>query len=100
MLTAEPELTLAELRQRLIRFSAKDVINEASFPEDQRVLTPNLVATLPPSTYGAGQQDGRVGRIQTGAWEVSGHLCGLGNLVPPSSVEGGFGHRLLDTGGD
>ncbi|XP_032466162.1 proprotein convertase subtilisin/kexin type 9 isoform X2 [Phocoena sinus] len=56
MLTAEPELTLAELRQRLIRFSAKDVINEASFPEDQRVLTPNLVATLPPSTYGAGGQ--------------------------------------------
>ncbi|XP_054939940.1 proprotein convertase subtilisin/kexin type 9 isoform X4 [Physeter macrocephalus] len=54
MLTAEPELTLAELRQRLIRFSAKDVINEAWFPEDQRVLTPNLVATLPPSTYGAG----------------------------------------------
>ncbi|KAM9111088.1 proprotein convertase subtilisin/kexin type 9 isoform 2-T2 [Megaptera novaeangliae] len=56
MLTAEPELTLAELRQRLIRFSAKDVINEAWFPEDQRVLTPNLVATLPPSTYGAGGQ--------------------------------------------
>ncbi|XP_029084855.1 proprotein convertase subtilisin/kexin type 9 isoform X3 [Monodon monoceros] len=56
MLTAGPELPLAELRQRLIRFSAKDVINEASFPEDQRVLTPNLVATLPPSTYGAGGQ--------------------------------------------
>nr|XP_030726133.1 proprotein convertase subtilisin/kexin type 9 isoform X3 [Globicephala melas] len=56
MLTAEPELPLAELRQRLIRFSAKDVINEAWFPEDQRVLTPNLVATLPPSTYGAGGQ--------------------------------------------
>ncbi|XP_059939947.1 proprotein convertase subtilisin/kexin type 9 isoform X4 [Mesoplodon densirostris] len=56
MLTDEPELTLTELRQRLIRFSAKDVINEAWFPEDQRVLTPNLVATLPPSTYGAGGQ--------------------------------------------
>uniref|UniRef100_A0A8C3WY28 Proprotein convertase subtilisin/kexin type 9 n=1 Tax=Catagonus wagneri TaxID=51154 RepID=A0A8C3WY28_9CETA len=56
MLTAEPELTLAELRQRLIRFSAKDVINEAWFPEDQRVLTPNLVAALPPSSYGAGGQ--------------------------------------------
>ncbi|XP_026964212.1 proprotein convertase subtilisin/kexin type 9 isoform X3 [Sagmatias obliquidens] len=56
MLTAEPELTLAELRQRLIRFSAKDVINEAWFPEDQRVLTPNLVAALPASTYGAGGQ--------------------------------------------
>ncbi|KAB1268964.1 Proprotein convertase subtilisin/kexin type 9 [Camelus dromedarius] len=54
MLTAEPELTLAELRQRLIHFSAKDVINKAWFPEDQRVLTPNLVATLPPRTYKAG----------------------------------------------
>lgn len=66
MLTAEPELTLAELRQRLIRFSAKDVINEAWFPEDQRGLTPNLVATLPPSSHGAGQQDGRVGRLGLG----------------------------------
>ncbi|XP_010345140.1 proprotein convertase subtilisin/kexin type 9 isoform X2 [Saimiri boliviensis] len=56
MLSAEPELTLAELRQRLIHFSAKDVINEAWFPEDQRVLTPNLVAALPPSTHGAGWQ--------------------------------------------
>ncbi|XP_062961656.1 proprotein convertase subtilisin/kexin type 9 isoform X2 [Cynocephalus volans] len=56
MLTAEPKLTLAELRQRLIHFSAKDVINEAWFPEDQRVLTPNLVVTLPPSTHGAGGQ--------------------------------------------
>ncbi|XP_055089765.1 proprotein convertase subtilisin/kexin type 9 isoform X4 [Symphalangus syndactylus] len=54
MLSAEPELTLAELRQRLIHFSAKDVINEAWFPEDQRVLTPNLVAALPPGTHGAG----------------------------------------------
>ncbi|KAG8518920.1 Proprotein convertase subtilisin/kexin type 9, partial [Galemys pyrenaicus] len=56
MLTAEPELTLTELRHRLIHFSAKNVINEAWFPEDQRVLTPNLVATLPPSTHGAGGQ--------------------------------------------
>lgn len=56
MLTLEPELTLAELRQRLIHFSTKDVINMAWFPEDQRVLTPNLVATLPPSTHGTGGQ--------------------------------------------
>ncbi|XP_058159499.1 proprotein convertase subtilisin/kexin type 9 isoform X2 [Dasypus novemcinctus] len=56
MLTAEPGLTLAELRQRLIHFSAKDVINEAWFPEEQRALTPNRVATLPPSTPGAGGQ--------------------------------------------
>ncbi|XP_006839877.1 PREDICTED: proprotein convertase subtilisin/kexin type 9 [Chrysochloris asiatica] len=56
MLTVEPELTLAELRQRLIHFSAKGVINEAWFPEGQRVLTPNLVATLPPSAHRAGGQ--------------------------------------------
>uniref|UniRef100_A0A8C0XCE6 Proprotein convertase subtilisin/kexin type 9 n=1 Tax=Castor canadensis TaxID=51338 RepID=A0A8C0XCE6_CASCN len=56
MLTAEPELTLVELRQRLIHFSFKNVINEAWFPEDQRVLTPNLVAALPPSTRGVGGQ--------------------------------------------
>lgn len=66
MLSAEPELTLAELRQRLIHFSAKDVINEAWFPEDQRVLTPNLVAALPPSTHRAGKQDGRVGEARLG----------------------------------
>ncbi|KAM9242987.1 proprotein convertase subtilisin/kexin type 9 isoform 7-T7 [Dugong dugon] len=56
MLTAEPDLTLVELRQRLIHFSAKGLINEAWFPEDQRVLTPNLVATLPPSAHGAGKR--------------------------------------------
>ncbi|XP_075396016.1 proprotein convertase subtilisin/kexin type 9 isoform X2 [Tenrec ecaudatus] len=56
MLTAEPELTLAEVRQRLIHFSAKGVINEAWFPEEQRLLTPNLVATLPPRAHGAGGQ--------------------------------------------
>ncbi|XP_006879886.1 PREDICTED: proprotein convertase subtilisin/kexin type 9 [Elephantulus edwardii] len=56
LLSAEPELTLAELRQRLIHFSAKGVINEAWFPEDQRLLTPNLVVMLPPSTPGVGEQ--------------------------------------------
>lgn len=59
MLTREPELTLAELRQRLIHFSTKDVINIAWFPEDQQVLTPNLVARLPPSTHGTGEEDDR-----------------------------------------
>ncbi|XP_072505696.1 proprotein convertase subtilisin/kexin type 9 isoform X2 [Notamacropus eugenii] len=49
LLSAEPSLTLSELRQRLIRFSIKNVINEAWFPEDQRLLTPNLVAGLPSS---------------------------------------------------
>lgn len=63
MLTLDPELTLAELRQRLIHFSTKDVINMAWFPEDQRVLTPNLVAKLPPSTHGTGEQGGREGTL-------------------------------------
>ncbi|XP_027708602.1 proprotein convertase subtilisin/kexin type 9 isoform X2 [Vombatus ursinus] len=49
LLNAEPSLTISGLRQRLIRFSIKNVINEAWFPEDQRLLTPNLVAALPPS---------------------------------------------------
>uniref|UniRef100_A0A8C4M5Y8 Proprotein convertase subtilisin/kexin type 9 n=1 Tax=Equus asinus TaxID=9793 RepID=A0A8C4M5Y8_EQUAS len=53
MLTAEPELPLAELRQRLIHFSARGVINAAWFPKDQRALPPNLVATLPPHAPGA-----------------------------------------------
>lgn len=56
MLNRDPALTLAELRQRLIHFSTKDVINMAWFPEDQRVLTPNRVATLPPSTQETGGQ--------------------------------------------
>lgn len=58
MLTAEPELPLAELRQRLIHFSARGVINAAWFPKDQRALPPNLVATLPPHAPGARQQGG------------------------------------------
>lgn len=73
-LTAELDLTLAELRQRLIHFSAKDIFNEVWFPEDQRLQTPNLVATLSPSTQRTGQQDGSVGRVQTG-------LGGLGRSI-------------------
>lgn len=74
MLTAELELTLAELRQRLTHFSAKGVFNEVWFPEDQRLLTPNLMATLSPSTQRTGQQDGSVGGVWTG-------LGGLGRSV-------------------
>ncbi|KAM9005856.1 proprotein convertase subtilisin/kexin type 9 [Sarcophilus harrisii] len=55
LLNAEPSLTMSELRQRLIHFSIKNVINEAWFPEDQRLLTPNLVAGLP-SSLGAEEQ--------------------------------------------
>lgn len=56
MLASTPGLSPAELRHRLIHFSDKDVINETCFPEDQRVLTPNLVVALPPSTGTAGGQ--------------------------------------------
>uniref|UniRef100_F7GJD7 Proprotein convertase subtilisin/kexin type 9 n=1 Tax=Monodelphis domestica TaxID=13616 RepID=F7GJD7_MONDO len=55
LLNAEPSLTVPELRQRLIHFSVKNAINEAWFPEDQRLLTPNLVARLP-SRLGAEEQ--------------------------------------------
>uniref|UniRef100_A0A8D0HH18 Proprotein convertase subtilisin/kexin type 9 n=1 Tax=Sphenodon punctatus TaxID=8508 RepID=A0A8D0HH18_SPHPU len=47
ILNANPELTISELRQRLIHFSTKNLINEAWFPEDQRLITPNRVAGLP-----------------------------------------------------
>ncbi|GAB1288694.1 Proprotein convertase subtilisin/kexin type 9 [Apodemus speciosus] len=80
MLTREPALTLAELRQRLIHFSTKDLINMAWFPEDQQMLTPNLVATLPPSTHETGWaavlQDGVVGPLGAHADSYSyGPLC-------------------------
>uniref|UniRef100_A0A8C0HBD9 Proprotein convertase subtilisin/kexin type 9 n=1 Tax=Chelonoidis abingdonii TaxID=106734 RepID=A0A8C0HBD9_CHEAB len=47
ILNTDSVLTLSELRQRLIHFSTKNVINEAWFPENQRLVTPNRVAGLP-----------------------------------------------------
>ncbi|XP_025022429.1 proprotein convertase subtilisin/kexin type 9 [Python bivittatus] len=47
ILNANPALSISELRQRLIHFSVKNLMNEAWFPEDQRLLTPNRVAGLP-----------------------------------------------------
>ncbi|XP_056388111.1 proprotein convertase subtilisin/kexin type 9 isoform X1 [Hyla sarda] len=47
ILNGKPDLTLTELRQRLIHFSTKNAINEAWFPDDQRLITPNRVAGLP-----------------------------------------------------
>ncbi|KAG8132454.1 hypothetical protein E2320_010306 [Naja naja] len=47
VLNANPALTISELRQKLIHFSVKNLMNEAWFPEDQRLLTPNRVAGLP-----------------------------------------------------
>uniref|UniRef100_A0A8C8SX76 Proprotein convertase subtilisin/kexin type 9 n=1 Tax=Pelusios castaneus TaxID=367368 RepID=A0A8C8SX76_9SAUR len=55
ILNTDSALTLSELRQRLIHFSTKNVINEAWFPEDQRLFTPNRVAGLPPNLI-AGEQ--------------------------------------------
>ncbi|KAM4641627.1 proprotein convertase subtilisin/kexin type 9 [Discoglossus pictus] len=48
ILNSKPDLTMSELRQRLIYYSTKNVINDAWFPEDQRLITPNRVASLPP----------------------------------------------------
>lgn len=47
LLSAEPQLSLAELRQRLLRFSTKNAMDTARFPEEQRLQTPNDVAGLP-----------------------------------------------------
>lgn len=47
ILNGKPDLTVTELRQRLIHFSTKNAINEAWFPDDQRLITPNRVAGLP-----------------------------------------------------
>ncbi|XP_014454112.3 proprotein convertase subtilisin/kexin type 9 [Alligator mississippiensis] len=47
ILNTDSALTISELRQRLIHFSTKKAINEAWFPEDQRLITPNRVAALP-----------------------------------------------------
>lgn len=54
VLNTDSALTLSELRQRLIHFSTKNVINEAWFPEGQRLVTPNRVAGLP-SKFMAGK---------------------------------------------
>ncbi|NWI36871.1 PCSK9 convertase, partial [Picathartes gymnocephalus] len=55
LLSAEPQLSLAELRQRLLRFSAKNAMDTARFPEQQRLQTPNSVAGLP-TRLGAEEQ--------------------------------------------
>ncbi|KAJ7423928.1 Proprotein convertase subtilisin/kexin type 9 [Willisornis vidua] len=47
LFSAEPQLSLAELRQRLLHFSTKDVMDMTWFPEEQRLQTPNSVAGLP-----------------------------------------------------
>ncbi|XP_048208081.1 proprotein convertase subtilisin/kexin type 9-like [Perognathus longimembris pacificus] len=56
MLTAQPNLTVAEVRQRLIHYSVSNAINDTWFPEEERVMTPNLVAALPNTTQETGGQ--------------------------------------------
>ncbi|NXS14491.1 PCSK9 convertase, partial [Neodrepanis coruscans] len=55
LLSAEPQLSLAELRQRMLHFSNKNVMDMTWFPEKQRLQTPNSVARLP-TWLGAGGQ--------------------------------------------
>ncbi|NWU47130.1 PCSK9 convertase, partial [Dromas ardeola] len=55
LLSAEPQLSLAELRQRLLHFATKNVMDVAWFPEEQRLQTPNSVAGLP-ARLGAEEQ--------------------------------------------
>ncbi|NWY76877.1 PCSK9 convertase, partial [Erithacus rubecula] len=47
LLSAEPQLSLAELRQRLLLFSTKNAMDTAWIPAEQRLQTPNSVAGLP-----------------------------------------------------
>ncbi|NXW58855.1 PCSK9 convertase, partial [Eurystomus gularis] len=47
LLSAEPQLSLAELRQHLLHFATKNVMDMVWFPEEQRLQTPNSVAGLP-----------------------------------------------------
>ncbi|KAM6129246.1 proprotein convertase subtilisin/kexin type 9 [Phoenicopterus ruber ruber] len=55
LLSAEPHLSLAELRQRLLHFATKNVMDMVWFPEEQQLQTPNSVAGLP-ARLGADEQ--------------------------------------------
>ncbi|NXP01369.1 PCSK9 convertase, partial [Certhia brachydactyla] len=55
LLSAEPQLGRAELRQRLLSFSTKNLMDTAWFPEEQRLQTPNSVAGLPTRLGAEGQ---------------------------------------------
>ncbi|NWQ79214.1 PCSK9 convertase, partial [Columbina picui] len=52
---AEPQVSLAELRLRLLHFATKNVMDTAWFPEEQQLQTPNRVARLP-AQLGADEQ--------------------------------------------
>ncbi|GCB74653.1 hypothetical protein scyTo_0003744, partial [Scyliorhinus torazame] len=46
LMNADPNITVPELRQRLIHYSTKNAINDVWFPEEQRLITPNRIAQL------------------------------------------------------
>lgn len=46
IMNADPNITVTELRQRLIHDSTKKAINDVWFPEEQRLVTPNRIARL------------------------------------------------------
>ncbi|XP_041063928.1 proprotein convertase subtilisin/kexin type 9 isoform X2 [Carcharodon carcharias] len=46
LMNADPNITVSELRQRLIHYSTKNAINDVWFPEEQRFITPNRIARL------------------------------------------------------
>ncbi|XP_071605891.1 proprotein convertase subtilisin/kexin type 9 [Heliangelus exortis] len=55
LLSAQPQLSSAELLQHLLHFATKNTMDMAWFPEEQRLQTPNSVARLP-SQLGTEQQ--------------------------------------------
>ncbi|XP_067846168.1 proprotein convertase subtilisin/kexin type 9 [Heptranchias perlo] len=46
IMNADPNITVSELRQRLIHYSTKNAINDVWFPEEQRLITANRIARL------------------------------------------------------
>ncbi|XP_078074839.1 proprotein convertase subtilisin/kexin type 9 isoform X2 [Mustelus asterias] len=46
LMNADPNITVSELRQKLIHYSTKNAINDMWFPEEQRLITPNRIAQL------------------------------------------------------
>ncbi|NXO02042.1 PCSK9 convertase, partial [Rhinopomastus cyanomelas] len=55
LLSAQPRLSLAELRHRLLHFATKNLMDMTWFPEEQRLQTPNSVAGLPAQLEADGQ---------------------------------------------
>ncbi|NXT07922.1 PCSK9 convertase, partial [Prunella fulvescens] len=91
LLSAEPRLSPAELRQRLLRFSTKNAMDTARIPQEQRLQTPDSVAALP-ARLAAGQQllcrsvwSGRSGPARAVA-----RCAGTEELLSCSSFSRGF----------